>query len=420
MQSDISCIVSILGYQVTTIDSSCTAGSVIVSGLGVLVNNGSGLSVSNSLVPYSIFNENLAQYTTPGYTGHALAVTAFCDYIWINTSSGYTGTTYPVGTQFQPVNNITEAKAIAIIWGLNNYKIKGNVVLNSNHSGWTIKGLMGPNVCSVDVNDKDISESLFDQCTIVGQCNGRINTINCTINNMTDVEGYFLNSYLQGYITLKPEKTIFFLNGFFSSIVGEDVSIDMNEAVSVSFAEFIGNVTVINLTDGKLFYRSGSGITTFNNSCVDGTAQIDGIGKIINNGLNLTLIDNTVPSSTYDTIISQHTESNTFGKIINDTYTNSVDLKEDTNTIINSINAIDVVSTSTGNIVNLIKVDVDEISDDVNEILVIVSSTGAIEIASTSIDAIANAVWDEPAADHAIPDTMGKLQNTYRIARFVR
>ena len=85
-----------------------------------------------------------------------------------------------------------------------------------------------------------------------------------------------------------------------------------------------------------------------------------------------------------------------------------------TNSVDDKLNAL---ITSTGHISQV----ADEIDTKVDELI---TSTGYISenmLTSTGMThEVAEQVWDAASIDHNKPNTMGKLQNTYRVARFVR
>lgn len=279
------------GIGITTIAASCTGGTITIEGEGRVVDNSNGATVVDRTTINMMFNEPLSIHTTPGVSGNSMALSSFGGYIWIDTSSGYSGSTYPTGTQQQPVNNITDAKAIYAIWNIKQYKVKGNITLNSAHAGWVFEGSEGATNSIINLDNQNVAGAIFKQCTLLGQCNGLINAIECNMSNVTDVNGFFLNTSLAGNFTLKTGISVGFLNGY----IVPGTTIDMNGSTSLTFSNYDGDVTISNLNTGKTFYRSGTGKTIFDTTCQYGTATVEGEGRTeIITGAHITLNDNTI------------------------------------------------------------------------------------------------------------------------------
>jgi len=307
--------VAITGEVIVYTHSSDVDGSLLLGGVGVLIRQSDTIgTITNLLIPYSVFNETSSDYTTPGSVGHTLTLTAFGGAVWIDTDNGTAGTTFPTGTPTQPVDNITDAKSIADAWGIKEYNIKGAVTLNAAHSGWKMLGSKGANECIITLNNQDVDETLFERLTLTGACNGKINAIDCNMTNMTTLDGYFLNCSLQGSFTLAASAFVGFLGGILAGTT--NVTFDMGTATSLILSGYDGSVEIDNLTAGEYFYRTGTGSTQLNATCTGGTVRMGGIGQLIDLSSGISLTNGLIPHTTWESLLSSHTTPSTMGKLL--------------------------------------------------------------------------------------------------------
>ena len=173
-----------------------------------------GLSASNqdnfdivnnniSLVPSGTWSVSAALYDIPKTMGelqNRIKETSYLGSVWIDTINGFSGTDYPIGTRFKPVNNITDAKTIADNLGFRSYVITGTIVLDADHTYWDFVGIGSDQVVSVvNLNGFNVTGSQFTEISIRGSQNGLINTWRCGIFDLTNAEGGYYNSVIQGF-----------------------------------------------------------------------------------------------------------------------------------------------------------------------------------------------------------------------------
>jgi len=311
-------IISVIGDGMFTLESSVLAGIGFFVGNGILTDNsGAGFINYNYLVPYSVYNESISQYTTAGTAGHTIAMTAFNSNVWLDADSGTAGTTYPTGTPFQPVSNISDARTIADTWGLSSITFKGAISLDQEYAAWKFIGMAGANECIVNLNGQDVDETMFEMCTLSGVCNGKINAINCNMWSITDLDGYFLDCAMQGDYSLADGEVVGFLGGLMSGV--DDVTIDVNGASLLTMAGIEGNVQISGLSTGKRLYRTGTGGDTYLDvTCSGGIVHVGGIGTLTNSGSVDTLDNHLLPYNIFNQDMSQYETEGTAGYIIDE------------------------------------------------------------------------------------------------------
>ncbi len=175
-----------LNAGAVVLDSTITAGTVVISGVGLLTNNSTGATIVN----------------TDGLMSKETITEISWDEIWIDTSSSYSGVTFPVGTRSMPVNNITDARAIAEFRSIEIFHCHGSIILNNDFSGYVFDS-HSPNECIIDLNNQVIDNATFRNITLSGQCNGAIYGQSCVLSDgMTGMEGILVDGFILGTLGL--------------------------------------------------------------------------------------------------------------------------------------------------------------------------------------------------------------------------
>ena len=275
------------------IDSTVAAGTIACRGIGILENNSTGTAVV------------LEEMLNPIYLNNSLYSDGA---VHIDTSSSYTGTNFPVGTMLQPVNNITDAKAIADSLGLKAFKFHGTIVLSTAYDHWTFEGKSSILTDVVVLTGTSIAQSKFKSCTITGAANGVNQQYElCVLTNITGVQGLSLDCAIDQSLQIVSGAA--FLSQRLTLM--SDVVIDMNGANSIlQAALYVGDATIINAGSGAM---AQVGLTTMNevtlaSSNVAGAIfNVGGIGTLINNTTGSTIIDNTkaIPPQSVHTQIDE-------------------------------------------------------------------------------------------------------------------
>jgi len=79
--------------------------------------------------------------------------------VHVNTITGVSGTSWPVGTASDPVNNYADALTIAANLGLTKIALTGVISLTQTHNYWSFRGTSG--VAVINTNGQDIGGSIF-------------------------------------------------------------------------------------------------------------------------------------------------------------------------------------------------------------------------------------------------------------------
>lgn len=257
----------------------------------------------------------------------------FSNGVCIDLSSPYSGTSYPVGTSRQCVNNLTDAVSIAASRGFVDLYFLSNFTFESN-----------VNIGAYILNGQGMSRTTFTfnagslvlggklkNAKIVGAILGFAKIEDCSLENIAPIcpvpralSLIILRTLLIGTITLSPN-----FSGYvqvldcWGGITATGIPIlDMNHcSVNVLVRNYSGNMTIKNNTaDNTISINMDGGVITLESSVTAGSFVVSGTGLVVNNSTGTTIDSSglvspaNVANITWDTIKSIHTEEGSFGE----------------------------------------------------------------------------------------------------------
>lgn len=235
----------------------------------------------------------------------------FQNQVCIDTLKGTAGITYPIGTRQQPVNNLSDAKLIAISRGFTEFFIIGTLTIGASDSisGYTLVGTGPENTFTYLASGCVTSKSEFVNMSVSGRQNGETHYKNCDILELTNVHCLFRECRLIGPIRMHqsaPDTTVFF-HCYTGDIAGDTFIVDLNNSpVHMSFNDFYGKMQFNNMnkaTAGIVTVNMGAGKVIVDPSCTTGTIKVRGNGEVIDLS-NGTIVDNDVTVSLMTTALS--------------------------------------------------------------------------------------------------------------------
>lgn len=291
-------------------DSTVTAGNITVRGVGYIYLDEStnttfdtqGL-IGQNTVAQAVWDEPLTEHVIAGTTGRALSLTQFAGKVWLDPINGYSGTTFPTGTQGYPVNNGPDSILIAIRENLYNFRIDGNFVTTTDLSDYTIEGDTFLDD-GLTFNNNVYSNITFRDLRLDGVASFTGTEFkNCFIENINGISGEMFNCRLKDSIKVATGKT---LSGIEMVIEGDNTTIDLGgvSGTTVSLDINSGYILFINSVEGCLIeLNMKGGEIELDSSCTGGDFYAEGIGTLYGDpvalGMNVTgnnLIDNTTIS----------------------------------------------------------------------------------------------------------------------------
>ena len=252
-------------YTVNCVGANHNLSDVKVANqVSLIVNNAAGL-ITNTAIEYSSFQGA----------------------VHLDSTTSYSGTTFPVGTPQRPVNNLTDALLIASTRGFIKLMIYNDLDLDDTYDldGFTIQGVSESIILTIDsiasVNDLTvrnltIADSILD---------GNVDIRNCLVRDVTYVNGYIHNCGLAGTIIL---------GGSRKSVIADCYTVDQDDPPIIDMGgsgndlaipNYSGLITFTNMTDAsnELGVGLDAGSVTLDSTITAGTIIVSGIGLLVNN-----------------------------------------------------------------------------------------------------------------------------------------
>ncbi len=262
------------------IDPSCTAGTIVVRGIGNLTDNSAGTIVNK---------DGLVEGNDARLTRQYVQNTIHIDTVTGNDATGN-------GSHLLPVMTLGAARILADAANIRRYDIHGPITLDQDHDRWSFNGQSAAFFDVVTLAGFSVDESLFDSVMLVGATdNSEIEANNCILNNLSGAYGHFhvscfINTFAFDNSRL-PRNYLF--ERCFSGVAGigrpimdfASDAVTEEKAHTVQFRNYAGGLTFRNMTeDHKTSIDLLSGTLDFEASCVQGEVVCRGTGEIVGEG----------------------------------------------------------------------------------------------------------------------------------------
>jgi hypothetical protein len=301
------------------LEDTITAGTIVISGNGMLTDNSTGT----------------ADVNTDGLMSKQTITEISWDAVYIDSANGSSGTAFPVGTATTPVDNIISAVTIANTHKIKTFKIRGPVDLPQTFEGWTFVGVGSIYSDSVNLNGQNVDKCRFELLTVSGVLTTTYtNFTRCSVLNVSGLSGLLIDSALQGNITMGgPGSILTGQNiGVYGNTPGAPAIVDMVGAGRIFQASMDGALQFSNVGPGS-YVEIGlkNGIVILDPTCTGGTASFTGVGNLINYStttvLNTLLTESSITNSVWEGFTVGHTTSGTYGKLVNDINSKTNDIE---------------------------------------------------------------------------------------------
>jgi len=359
------------------VDETDTEGNIIIKGMGDLFGTTGGTvldtegMITKSMISQAVWDEPLVNHVLLGTTGKSLANTAFESYVHIDTNNGIAGTTYPIGTQAYPVNNLADAFTIfyapaneGILVGC---ELTGEVTCIYPVLNHHLKGLsLFQDIIHTDGGS--YTNTIFENVQVTGAFTGTgVLFKNCYLKDIDGLSGEITGGRITGILKIAPGETF---SGIEIVVEGDFTVIDLQNATDtiVSLDVDSGIITFINAVEGCLIELNlRGGEIVLDASCTGGEFYAEGYGTLYNES-NMTILENhllaleTIPEYLLNKTAADFNDEGTVGEAINsgavggtideasvhgalDSYINKDDYKADVSsitvpTVVDTANAI--------------------------------------------------------------------------------
>lgn len=133
----------------------------------------------------------------------SLQAASFNGHVTIDVINGVTGTTFPRGTNKTPVNNISDALAIAATQGLNQVLAVNSFTLSSADvsAGYTFYSERAGTLLTIDPG-ADVTNCTFENIGITGTLDSNNRFYRCEIVNASSLQATLVDCIITGTLTL--------------------------------------------------------------------------------------------------------------------------------------------------------------------------------------------------------------------------
>lgn len=258
--------IGITGIYLLTLDASCTAGTALTAGIGIMTNN-STMSTIDRTLPQATIN-NLE---TLFFNNQMNEV--------IYESTGTAGTAFPIGTLQFPCNNITDSMAIAAANNIGKILFKDSATISTgvDVSDFVLKSDDFNSVITVE--DAAIcNNTVFSYANVTGILDGGSRIENSIAEDITFLNGSIKNTLLKGAMVLGGGVDSILTNCYTEGIVVIDMG---GEGQSLTVSNFNGMIQLTNKTGtDDVHITINSGEIMFTATVTDGTIYCKGVGRI--------------------------------------------------------------------------------------------------------------------------------------------
>lgn len=304
---------NVVAVAINLYSDDYTSPYVVVAGSGVSDRNSDAVSINNEDIEYGSFQNG----------------------VWIDTSSGYSGTSFPVGTPRQPVNNLTDAQLIADSRGFRTLYIANNMTFlgTDNIDNYEIVGEDVNKTIIAVLPGCSTTRTEFVNCELSGDVSGSISVRNCHLDPIVGIgstiyDTVFSDCYLEAGtygVTATSTKPVVFINCH-SGVAGAlTPTINSNGSTSdIMFRNYNGGIELTNYTGGQnSSFDINSGQLKVDSTCTAGNITVRGVGMLTDNsgagcivsspGLVNTAV---VADAVWDETLADHTSVGSTGEAL--------------------------------------------------------------------------------------------------------
>ena len=241
-------------------------------------------------------------------------------------SSGVSGTSYPIGTLGTPVNNLTDAYAIATTRGLNKIHFTSDFTISNEAvwNGFTFSGESdNTNVLTISAS-ASTDGCVFKECTLTGSLLGQgVHAVGATINNLTICCGDFHDCGFRGTTTLNGTiaDQIRLINCYGAGNPSTDrPTFDLGLPL-VTVVRYTGDMLIMNKSSGNIFAMNlHGGRVELDSTITGGQYLVSGFGVLVDGSSGSTVYESLLTSD--QGIVNQLNEQNYDGVSFEDVMVN--------------------------------------------------------------------------------------------------
>lgn len=206
-----------------------------------------------------VHNVNSVSLSTSNSAGlqdlNSLQAASFGGEVTVDVTSSFTGETFPVGTRSNPVNNLTDAFAIANTRGISTFTLMNDTTLTSNDfsAGYIFQGI-NPSTATVTIEaGAEVSNCTFRNLTVQGVLDNFNILRECYVMDISHNNGFVYQCAIAGTVTLGGGVQATFLSCYSGIAGGSTPTIDMGgTGQELILRDYHGGVKLTNRTGTDL------------------------------------------------------------------------------------------------------------------------------------------------------------------------
>lgn len=215
----------------------------------------------------------------------AIQYASYNEGVTVDITSIYSGTTYPVGTPQQPVNNMTDALSIALERGLYTFYVVGNltVTIGLDFTDFTFIGASKAKTEITIPDAAQVDNAEFVDCFVEGYLDGETVLRDCRIGDLNYVKGVIDRCVLEGSsITLLGDGV--FLDCYSGNPEQGTPEIDLGASgKSLTLRNYNGSISLKNKSGSDpVEIDLASGEVILQSTVINGDVTIRGVGTVDN------------------------------------------------------------------------------------------------------------------------------------------
>jgi hypothetical protein len=208
-----------------------------------------------------------------------------------DASSQYTGTAYPVGTLREPVNNLEDALAIATELGFATIYVLGSATINGGLNFQNFQ-IIGESVALSAINVSaaaQVTGCEFSRCTLTGTLDGAVTIRDAVIGTVSFANGLIQDCALAGTISLSGAQDARFVDCW-DGMPGAGVpTLNVGSGADVSVRGYRGELALTNMTGADEVSVDIVGRLILDATVTTGTVVVRGIGRVTLGGATATV-----------------------------------------------------------------------------------------------------------------------------------
>lgn len=232
----------------------------------------------------AVWDTDISGYMSPNTAGPTLQGISYLGYVYYDGINGYSGTQWPIGTHYRPVNNLQDALTIMNFSNVNMLKIVNDLTVSATDDvgGITIEteGVMGTTVTFEAGSKADRTAVRY--ANVQGELDSTSQLLleACTVLELENFTGVMNNVAFGEASEIKIAQWATIIQGTAGGDPTNEPEINVGDA-AVNLSHITGNIKITNKTGGpRTVVNLTSGNLLIANSCVAGDIQVLGTGRI--------------------------------------------------------------------------------------------------------------------------------------------